>query len=259
MESLYGGIEHESRDTNIRQLLNIIIETYSRSGSVYIPIFSLHRAQEILNIFHSKIENDSELSNIQFYLDSPMAKKITNVYLNNLSLFNDNFINSSNFNKQSIKDYFNFPNLKIIKKSKQSFNISNKRKSVIIAGSGMADGGRIIKHLYNNLENPSNSVIFVGYQAEGTLGNKLINNIKEVKIQDKLIKVNSNIYYLRGFSAHADHSDLKTWLNKFNLSQLKTIFLTHAEKERIEDFQSYLNNSKINSIAPEMFEIYNVD
>lgn len=258
MESLYGGIEHESKDANIKYLLNIITDTYMQNGSIFIPIFSLHRAQEVLNILKNNMSKLSSLNDIHFYLDSPMAHKITNIYENNSNLFNDEFIKTNRLNNTNNNDSFSFDKLNIIKKSKRSQKVSINNRSVILAGSGMADGGRILNHLYNNLSNKFNSIVFVGYQAEGTLGHQLVNNIKEVKIRNKDIHVKAKIDYLRGFSAHADNTDLKNWINKFNISNLRNIFLVHAEKDKILNFSEYLNSLNIKNFAPSMYEVYNL-
>ena len=126
------------------------------------------------------------------------------------------------------EDRFVPGNLKTILKQKKSKKLINATNAVIMAGSGMADGGRIIKHLYNGLERPENIIMLVGFQAEDTLGRKLAEGEKRVTIMDNDITVRAEVKYLRGFSAHADQNDLILWLNKFNKNRLKKVFLVHA-------------------------------
>jgi metallo-beta-lactamase family protein len=248
MESLYASLSHESRDSSNLQLLNIIKETIAKEGSVFIPVFALHRAQEMLNILKHFFEQGHLSNDIDVYLDSPMALKITNIYKNNSSLF------SPEFSKSNKSDPFNFDNLSLIKKSKKSIKISNKRKSIILAGSGMAEGGRIVRHLFSALNNTSNSIVFVGFQAEGTLGRALCDGNKKVLIDSKEVLVKARVSQLHGYSAHGDNEDLLYWLNSFGHKNLNKVFLVHSEKERAQNFQSQLNEFKINSYIPNIYE-----
>lgn len=256
MESLYGGITHPKRDTCYLQLLNIIKETFNNNGSVYIPVFSIHRAQELLSIFKGYFKDNLINNDIKVIFDSPMGLKVTNIYKNNIDLFNEQFIKTNSLKTNNIgnSDYFNFQNLIIPSKKKRRLLELKQNKSIVLAGSGMADGGRIVSHLYKALENKNNAVIFVGFQAEGTLGRKLINGEKQVLINNEMINVKANIQEIKGFSAHADNEDLISWLNSFNLSNLKRVFLTHAEYDRILTFGEELSLKGYDYYAPNMYE-----
>lgn len=259
MESLYGGIEHTDREAEKIQMYRIIKETLAKNGTVYIPVFSLHRAQEMLAILRLGIVKDYLPKDINIYLDSPMANSITKIYLDNSSEFSEEFITTNMLNPNSdnsvkINPFF-YDQVELVKKSKKSQRITSTKKSIILAGSGMADGGRIVGHIYKNIEDKRNSFIFVGFQAEGTLGRKLTDGASEILVEDKDLVVRSSVFNLRGFSAHADNEDLLSWVNSFNLNNLNKVILIHAEKNRISAFGKELEKNGIkNWVAPNMYD-----
>lgn len=267
MEALYGGGEHESRDENIFKIVDIINQTINKGGKVLIPIFSLQRTQEMLEIFKilffkKLIPNDSVV-----FLDSPMAISITDIYEQSSQEFNNSlFFNNEKFsfsNEQSDEfsnlNRFKFNQLKELRKSKSEGKISNSKKSIILAGSGMADGGRIVKHIQNYVGDSKNSIIFVGFQANGTLGRRLVDGNKFVDINGENYEVKANISYLRGFSAHGDNNDLITWLEKFDRSKLQKVFLNHAEPEKLQMFANFLRNKGYNVEIASLGIAYNID
>lgn len=235
MESLYGGIVHQDRDESTKSLIEIIKKTISRGGSVFIPSFAVQRTQEILNDLKKAKEEKSLDENINVWLDSPLAQRITKIY--NLALQNE------------VSDPFNFKNLIYIKKYKQSLKVSQQKGQVIIAGSGMADGGRIMDHLVTALPNNKNSIVFVGFQAEGTLGREIVNGAKSVRIDTKQIKINAQIHHLEGFSAHGDTEDYRLWIGRVEKNQIKKIFLIHAEIHRSLDLKKILESEGYNNIV----------
>jgi len=271
MESLYGGRIHEPKDENINILIESINKIKKNKGKILMPVFSMHRAQEILEIFNYLIISKSLESDFEIYLDSPMAIEICRIYLNNINEFNNhaeylgnkvNYVFNGDVRKGEIsirqEDRFIPGNLKTILKQKKSKKLINATNAVIMAGSGMADGGRIVKHLYNGLERPENIVLLVGFQAEETLGRRLGDGEKNVTISDKEIIVRAEIKYLRGFSAHADENDLMVWLNMFDISQLENVFLVHAEEEGSVNFGNKLLKSNIKSYTPSYCEVVEV-
>lgn len=218
MESLYGGQYHDDRNISADKLVEIINETVKNKGNVFIPCFAVQRTQEVLNdLKHAKDSGDLD-DETTVWMDSPLAQRVTRIYSQALDDRNSGL--------------FNFKNLIYVKKYKQSAKLASKQGQVIIAGSGMADGGRIMGHLTTGLGNSRNSVVFVGFQAEGTLGRKLVEGEKRVTIGTKTIDVKAKIYQLEGFSAHGDTSDYITWLTKFKNDNLKKVLLVHAEEDR---------------------------
>jgi len=270
-ESLYGNSIHPERKESANLLVDIIQKTIQRDGNVIIPCFSLHRTQEIIEIMKCATLVADIQENVQIYLDSPMAISINTVYASYTKDFNDSFEYKNTifeFDRDKLQDAtqkivylkqderVQFDRIRYIREYKNSLMLSNKTKSIIIAGSGMADGGRVVHHLYNGLNKGLNSVIFVGYQAEGTLGRQLIDGNKVVAINDKNIIVNAEISYLKGFSAHADKNDLMAWLDLHKSSDLNTIFLVHAEKSVMTDYSDTLKNIGYKVELPDLNQEY---
>jgi len=220
MESLYGGQIHPKREDSITEMIQIINETMARGGNVYIPCFAVQRTQEILNDLKSAKKQGRIANEVPVSLDSPLAQKVSYIYTTAMQTREDN--------------PFDFPNLQYIKKYKQSTKLHRMNKQIIVAGSGMADGGRIVDHLSFGLRNKRNSVVFVGYQAEGTLGRELVDGAKEVIIGKTKVPVHAKIHHLHGFSAHGDTNDYINWVQRFKSNKLKKVFMIHAEPERSE-------------------------
>ncbi|MCS7317159.1 MAG: MBL fold metallo-hydrolase [Candidatus Dojkabacteria bacterium] len=245
MESLYGGVTHPSRDESARVLIDIINNTVKYGGNVYIPAFAVQRTQEILNDIKNAKSFNLLPQDLEVWLDTPLGQKITEIYDNAL--------------QEGIDSLFSFPGLKYVKKFTQSINLNKKRGVVIIAGSGMADGGRIVTHLERCIQNKRHTIVFVGFQAEGTLGRELVNGSKKVEINKRRYKVNAKIYHLTGFSAHGDENDYLAWISRYNTVNLKKVFLVHAEPENSIKLQERLNNNNISSTIPARFEEYVLD
>lgn len=223
IESLYGAQVHPKREESVDQMVELINKALARGGNVYIPSFAVQRTQEILHDIRTLKASGRLDENIPVYLDSPLAQKVSNLYMSAL--------------QHTPEALFDSPNLRYVKKAQESQSLDRKTGQIIIAGSGMADGGRIVDHLANGLRNKKNSVIFVGFQAEGTLGRELIDGAQSVTINKTTIKVEAEINFLKGFSAHGDSKDYMAWIKRFNSPQLKNVFLVHAEKEGAEAFK----------------------
>ena len=229
LESTYGDTNHESYSYSTSKLIEIINNTVVKNGTVLIPSFAVGRTQELiyeLNKYYEYNKDVEEYMKVPIYIDSPMAVNATEVFEMNSNSFNDEA-------KELIlsgDNPFNFQNLRYIRSQEESMalNKSNYPK-VIISASGMATAGRIRHHLKHNLWDPNNSLIFVGYQAEGTLGRILLDGVKKVKLLGEEIEVNLDIYDLEGFSAHADQKTLLNFIDNFKRKP-KKIFLVHGEE-----------------------------
>lgn len=224
MEALYGGQEHEQRKQTERGLLETVNKILQRDGNVIIPVFALQRTQEILNVLKKGYQDNIISKGTRVSLDSPLAQKITNIYSQNI--FKENLLG---------KELFDFDELRFIKNKKRA-TMKKKLHGIILAGSGMCEGGKILGHLARNLPNSNNGILIVGFQAEGTLGRSLIEGSKNVIINHKEVSVRAEIFTFFGFSAHGDRHDLHSWLKNFQKEKLKRIFLVHGEREKMELF-----------------------
>lgn len=241
METTYGNRIHKELGSGVEKLIEIILNTTRRGGNVVIPSFAVGRTQELiyeLNRFYdSNNEYRKELDKIFVYVDSPMATTVTEIFRRNAQVFDE-----------ETREYIlkgdnplEFKNLKFTRSSKESQDLNfNKEPKIIISASGMCEAGRIRHHLKHNLWNPKNSIVFVGYQGQGTLGRSLVEGVKMVTLFGEEIQVNAEIHNLEGFSGHADQNGLFAWLAHFE-QRPKQIFLVHGEEDSKKDFAKLVN------------------
>ena len=212
MESTYGDRNHRERGETIRELGEIFAEAWRDHGNVLIPAFAVGRSQELLYWF-AKHWDEWQLARWQIFLDSPMATKVVGVYDRHADLFDEDA-------KQVWRDKphpFRLPNLRISQSIDDSMAINRiEGGAIVIAGSGMANGGRIVHHLKHNLGRRNTHVVFVGYQAQGTLGRRLVDGAKWVRIHGRDYRVNAQCHTVGGLSAHADQRGLMEWYGQFD-------------------------------------------
>ena len=207
MESTYGDRNHKDRAATVAELGEIFVQAHAAGGNVIIPAFAVGRSQELL-YWCAQHFDDWKLSQWKIFLDSPMAAKVMGVYDHHEELFDADALKVW---QGRIKP-FEMPNLQVTASPDESKAINEMHGgAIIIAGSGMANGGRVRHHLANNLANPNAHVIFVGYQATGTLGRMLVNGLKHVKLFGHDIPVRAQIHTVGGLSAHADQQGLLDW------------------------------------------------
>lgn len=248
VESTYGDRNHKPTDTSINEFKRIIIDTLHNWGNVVIPSFAVERTQEILCILKEMYER-KELPHCQIFLDSPMATKATQVYNNYSQLLNEDC------QKYKMRDggVFEFENLVYTPDvaSSKAINEVNNR-AIIIAGSGMCTGGRILHHFKNRLWNPKNAVIFVGYQSVGTLGRHIVDGARWVKIYHEDILIKATVHTINGFSAHADQNAIVKWISQ--IRNLHRVYLIHGENDKQVILRSVLENvleKKVHIVEPE--------
>jgi len=254
MESTYGNKYHQFHENSTTRMFEIIEETLEKNGTVIIPSFSVGRTQEMIYAFN-KIESIKnkwdKIKDVSVYVDSPLAISATEVFKENTEAFDDEA-------KKYILDGNNpldFDNLIFTKTSDESkaINLNDNRK-IIISASGMCDAGRIKHHLKHNLWKSDATILFVGYQAQGTLGRLLVDGAKKVKIFGETIEVKARIEMIDGFSGHGDRDDLDRFIGSFT-KKPKTIFLVHGEVEQLKGFSDRINMKfHINNIIPESGE-----
>ena len=235
MESTYGDRDHLDTGDIKQQIADVINSTDKRGGNIVVPSFALERSQEILFYVNELLSEDA-IPHLLVFLDSPMAAKITEVFRRHYELF-DEEARQLVMNNSSP---FEIPSLKITATSGESKAINHiKGTCIIISGSGMCTGGRVKHHLVNNITRQASSIMFVGYQAVGTLGRQIVDKAKEVRIFGQKYKVRAKIRQIHGFSAHADRNEMLDWLMKFK-SPPKQIFLVHGESESAQAFGKFI-------------------
>ena len=248
MESTYGNRLHVRNDEKAEVFLKIVSETLEGGGNVIIPSFAVGRTQEILyELDKIKQTNENEefkkeyktLMEAPVYVDSPLAISATEVFKENTELFDEE-------TKEEIEKGDNpleFPGLNFTVEAEESKALNeNTTPSIIISASGMCDVGRIKHHLKHNIWNPKNTILFVGYQAPGTLGYNIVNGAKTVKIFGEEIAVNARVEYIEGYSGHADQEWLMNFVYSFNDRKPKHIFLVHGEEESQEVLKDKIQN-----------------
>jgi len=254
LDSTYGHKFHPSLDNEAAKLIPIMIETRKRGGNVVIPSFAIQRAQDIiyeLNKYYDQIiaVRDKSYLDIPVYVDSPLAISATEIFIRNPDCFDQNTL-------ALIKEGYNpldFHNLHFSRTTKESKELNTSPESkVIISANGMCTAGRIKHHLKHNLWRKESSIVFVGYQAEGTLGRRIKEGAKEVKIFGEEIRVNAQIHALEGFSAHADQAEIMQWLRNFK-KRPKKIFLVHGEQEALATLSDLIQQElNMDTIVPQI-------
>ena len=246
MESTYGSRLHMRNDQKAELFLDIVSETLDNGGTVVIPSFAVGRTQEILfeidKLKNTRQDEEFErkyrtLMKAPVYVDSPLAISATEVFKENMELFDEETQNEISKGDNPLE----FPGLKFTMTADESKALNeDPTPSIIISASGMCDVGRIKHHLKHNLWNPKSTILFVGYQAPGTLGYNIVNGAKTVKIFGEEIAVNARVEYIEGYSGHADQEGLMNFIYSF-IQKPKHIFLVHGEEESQEVLKSKID------------------
>lgn len=237
MESTYGNRLHESPSTAMADLEKIIRRAVDRKGKVIIPSFAIERAQEIVYYLHLLVDQ-KRIPQIPIYIDSPMAVNATGIYQLHPECYDEET------NQAFIvhhKNPFGFNSLQFITSVDESKELNKKQgPMIIISADGMCEAGRVLYHLANNISNPNNTILIVGYMSENTLGRKIRDGAKEVRILGDWYNVNASVETIGAFSAHADYKESVEWLDSIDTSRLKKIFLVHGEKDAQAFLVKYL-------------------
>jgi metallo-beta-lactamase family protein len=232
IESTYGNRKHKGMQESIDELVTIIKTTFRKGGNVIIPSFALGRTQDLLFILN-KLVQEGRLFKINVYIDSPLGERITKVYAAHPEYFDEEARQLFHIeSRDAIRIHFT-------RKTEESMALNRiKKGAIVISSSGMCEGGRVRHHLKHNLWRRESSIVFVGYQAEGTLGRQIVDKAKTVEVLGENIAVRAGIHTLGGFSAHADQDELLGWLSCFKKSP--EIFIVHGEEQASLDFQEAL-------------------
>ena len=265
MESTYGSRKHLRNDEKAEMFLNIVSETLDNGGTVVIPSFAVGRTQEILYEINKlkEVKDDDEfrrkyktLMKASVYVDSPLAISATEVFRENTNLFEPEVIEAMEKGDNPLE----FPGLKFTRTADESKALNESTESnIIISASGMCEVGRIKHHLKHNLWNPKSTILFVGYQAPGTLGYNIVKGDKTVKIFGEEIAVNARIEYIEGYSGHADQDGLMNFVYSFRTKKPKNIFLVHGEPEAQDVLKEKIESEiGIPVVIPEFGETYDI-
>ncbi len=236
IESTYGNRLHESLLEAEDKLAKVINDTVARGGRLLIPAFSLGRTQELVVSIH-KLMNEEKIVHLPIYVDSPLSVNLTQVFQKHLDIL-DEAVQKNFLDKD--QDPFGFECVSYVRSVEESKALNDiKTPMIIISSSGMVEHGRILHHLRNAIEDHRNSLLIVGYQAKNTLGRKLIEGFKEVKIFGEPHMVKMEIHVMNAYSAHADRSDLLNYISK--VERLGKIVLVHGEEESSQDLKLALH------------------
>ena len=235
VESTYGDRLHESLADIGNRLAGEINLTLRAGGNVVVPSFALERTQEVL-YYLNELTMQRRVPQMKVFLDSPMAVSITKIFERHPELYDREMVRMVHSNKSP----FDLPGLKIVQTLDESKAINTVTSgAMIIAGSGMCTGGRIKHHLVTNITRPESTILFVGYQAVGTLGRQIVDGAKIVRILGQHYPIQARITQIHGFSAHADRDELFRWLSGLRNTP-KHVFVTHGEAEVAESFGNFL-------------------
>ncbi len=253
-ESTYGNRLHKDRNETVLELLAALQDAKRDGGNVLIPSFAIERTQEILYELNLFFENRL-LSEMPVYLDSPMASKATEIFRQYPDYYDEDA-------KRLLKkgdDPFDFKGLYKIESSEESQRLAEKKGIIIIAGSGMCTGGRIVHHIKNNIEDPTTHMVIVGYQVAGTLGRRIVDREKVLKIMGTEYQNRAKVYTLNGFSGHGDERDLRYWLRGFGHTP-RQIFLVHGDEKIITEFaQNIQTELRVDVKVPDYQEVVNLN
>jgi metallo-beta-lactamase family protein len=239
METTYGDRNHKPFGPSVEEFYVAVEQTLRRGGNVIIPTFALERAQELLYALHDAMVSDGRLPRaIQVYLDSPMAISATEIFRHHPECLSEEVANLF----RDGRDPLNVPGLHFTREAAESMRINDIRGgAVIMAGSGMATGGRVRHHIRHNIWRVDSSFVVVGFAAVGTLARIIIDGAKSIKLFGETLPVNAKIYTIGGFSAHAGQAELLAWQRP---SGAKRTFLVHGEENVMRQFGPLLKGTE---------------
>jgi metallo-beta-lactamase family protein len=244
-ESTYGGKLHDPPQDMKSTLEETLKRAIDRGGKVIVPAFSVGRTQDLIYLLH-EIWDEGRLPKIPIYIDSPLSVNATEVFKQHPECYDE----ETRHLLATHDDPFGLRSMTYITSVEESKRLNTLNEPcMIIAASGMCEAGRILHHLANNVEDPKNLILIVGYQADHTLGKKLVDRWEKIRILGEEYSLRAEVVVLNSFSAHADHNDLLQYIGQFNPKRLKNVFLVHGDKTRAEKLAAGLNEKGISRVA----------
>lgn len=256
-ESTYGGATHQGLPNDEQDLLRIVnTACVEKKGKLIIPAFSVGRTQEIVYML-DRLETAGKLPKVPVYVDSPLAVDATDIFIMHPECYDEELLQYM----QNDPHPFGFRKLKYVRSVEQSKAINYRDEPcIIISASGMMQAGRIKHHLNNNIENPRNTILVVGFCAEGTLGRRIRDGAEEVRIFGEEKKVKAEVVVMDSFSAHGDQQEMLDFLSNQDKKKLKKIFLVHGEIDRQDKFKTAILEKGFNKVEiPVLDQVYNLD
>jgi metallo-beta-lactamase family protein len=252
MESTYGGRRHDSVEGARERLAAIVVATAAKGGKVLIPAFAVGRTQELIYTLH-ELATQGRIPRVPVIIDSPLATAATDVFLRNAALFDasEPFVRRFGNNPAGTLEHAAVEFTETVEKSKEAMRRNGPM--IVIAASGMAESGRILHHLMHGASDPRNTVLIVGFQAEHTLGRRIVERRPEIKVFGEMIPLRAQVEILNGYSAHADEDGLVSWLEAVRRSspRLRHTWLVHGEPTAQDTLASVLNGRGIKATCPE--------
>jgi metallo-beta-lactamase family protein len=247
METTYGNRLHEDYADARKKLRDVVNKTVRKRGKIIIPAFAVGRTQELVYALH-QLDARGDVPDIRVFVDSPLAVNATDVFRMHPEAWNEEvqkFLVGEN-----VRSPFDYPEIEYVRDVRRSKQLNNRTDSaIIISASGMAESGRILHHLKNNIEDTRNTVLLVSFMAENTLGRKLQEGEARVSIFGETYDVRADVEKIEGYSAHADQKELLGWVDKLDRKRLQHVFLVHGEPEAMDTFQRLLQGEGIGQVA----------
>jgi metallo-beta-lactamase family protein len=246
MESTYGGRLHKDVSHVINKLADVVNRTARKGGRIIVPAFAVGRTQQLVLLLH-QLANEKRIPNIPIFVDSPLAVNVTQVHRDHPECFNE----ETRHYLENHEDPFGFKRLQYIREASESKKLNDLHGPfVVISGSGMCEQGRILHHLRNGIEDPRNTVLITGFQAQDTLGRKLVEKWPEVKIFGEPMRVRAEVSSLDELSGHADQRELLQWIRPI-APKLRKVFLVHGEAQQSAVFAKLLQSEYgLNVVVP---------
>jgi metallo-beta-lactamase family protein len=241
MESTYGDRLHQAVEAVAGKLAEIVSRTAARGGKLIVPAFAVGRTQQLVLLLHELIDA-GRIPAIPIFVDSPLAINVTEIFRKHIEHFDEE---TRQF-LQHGDDPFGFSRLRYVREVAESKALNDLHGPyMIISASGMCEGGRILHHLANNIENPRNTILIVGFMAQNTLGRRLADREQEVKIFGQKYPVKARVKIINAFSAHADYEEIKAWTRRLDRGRLKGVFLVHGEPDAADNLKKVLTEDGI--------------
>ena len=256
IESTYGHRTHEPINSAMEKLADVVNRTIQRGGKVIIPAFAVERTQELIYFLHL-LNDQKKIPKVPIYIDSPMATNATSIFRVHQECYDKETREAF---LEHHKNPFGFSELHYITNVAESKKLNNKEEpAIIIASSGMCEAGRILHHLKNNIQNPNNTIVIVGFMAQHTLGRRIKEQHPQVKIFGEEYTLKSEVVTLNAFSAHADYNEILEFISGTDRQKLKHIFLVHGEPDAQSNLKNLLDEKGYQSTIVKYNETYQLE